>query len=110
MTDIVRRKKILLKIIILGDSGAGKTALLERYVKQRFTEQYKATIGADFLTREIEIGGVHWELSKAQCYAFLMGGHKRVGEKSLVRMLPKEIRRMICSYKRKYESGVNTGR
>jgi Ras-related protein Rab-7A len=66
------RKKVLLKIIILGDSGyffshltycflltpfvrVGKTSLMNQYVNKRFTNQYKATIGADFLTKEIMI-------------------------------------------------------
>eukprot|EP01031_Cornospumella_fuschlensis_P043043 gene43043-52603_t len=49
------RKKVLLKIIILGDSGVGKTSLMNQYVNKKFTTQYKATIGADFLTKEIMI-------------------------------------------------------
>ena len=49
------RKKVLLKIIILGDSGVGKTSLMNQYVNQRFSSQYKATIGADFLTKEVTI-------------------------------------------------------
>merc|ERR1711908_4932 len=49
------RKKVLLKVIILGDSGVGKTSLMNQYVNKRFSGQYKATIGADFLTKEIMI-------------------------------------------------------
>jgi len=49
------KKKVLLKIIILGDSGVGKTALLHQYVHQSFVEEHKATIGADFVTKEIII-------------------------------------------------------
>lgn len=45
------RKKVLLKIIILGDSGVGKTSLMNQYCNKRFSNQYKATIGADFLTK-----------------------------------------------------------
>ena len=33
----------------------GKTALLERYVTGQFSILYKATIGADFLTKDIEL-------------------------------------------------------
>lgn len=47
------RKKILLKVIILGDSGVGKTSLMQQYVNKKFSNQYKATIGADFLTKEV---------------------------------------------------------
>ncbi|CUM65751.1 uncharacterized protein PRCAT00003399001 [Priceomyces carsonii] len=49
------RKKTLLKVIILGDSGVGKTSLMQQFVNKKFSHQYKATIGADFLTKEITI-------------------------------------------------------
>jgi len=49
------RKKILLKVIILGDSGVGKTSLMNQYVNKKFSNQYKATIGADFLTKEVMV-------------------------------------------------------
>uniref|UniRef100_A0A668ANG6 RAB7A, member RAS oncogene family n=1 Tax=Myripristis murdjan TaxID=586833 RepID=A0A668ANG6_9TELE len=49
------RKKVLLKVIILGDSGVGKTSLMNQYVNKKFSNQYKATIGADFLTKEVMV-------------------------------------------------------
>merc|ERR1712035_225582 len=49
------RRKILLKVIILGDSGVGKTSLMNQYVNRKFTSRYKATIGADFLTKEVMV-------------------------------------------------------
>jgi len=47
--------RVLLKVIILGDSGVGKTSLMNQYVNKRFSNQYKATIGADFLTKEVMV-------------------------------------------------------
>ncbi|XP_013625233.1 PREDICTED: ras-related protein RABG3f-like [Brassica oleracea var. oleracea] len=47
------RRRTLLKVIILGDSGVGKTSLMNQYVNKKFSNQYKATIGADFLTKEV---------------------------------------------------------
>jgi len=35
--------------------SVGKTSLMNQYVNQRFSSQYKATIGADFLTKEVMI-------------------------------------------------------
>ncbi|RPA76590.1 hypothetical protein BJ508DRAFT_417508 [Ascobolus immersus RN42] len=49
------RKKVLLKVIILGDSGVGKTSLMNQYVNKKFSSSYKATIGADFLTKEVMV-------------------------------------------------------
>lgn len=51
------QKRQLLKIIILGDSGVGKTSLMQQYVSHKFDSRYKATIGADFLTKDIEVNG-----------------------------------------------------
>ncbi|XP_010531417.1 PREDICTED: ras-related protein RABG2 [Tarenaya hassleriana] len=50
------KNRTLLKVIVLGDSGVGKTSLMNQYVYKRFNRQYKATIGADFVTKELHIG------------------------------------------------------
>lgn len=34
-------RKVLLKVIILGDSGVGKTSLMNQYVNRKFSQQYK---------------------------------------------------------------------
>ena len=36
-------------------SSVGKTSLMNQYVNKKFTSQYKATIGADFLTKEVMV-------------------------------------------------------
>jgi len=33
----------------------GKTSLMNQYVNNKFSNQYKATIGADFLTKEVMV-------------------------------------------------------
>lgn len=48
-------KKHMLKLVILGDSGVGKTSLMNRYHSKKFSGQYKATIGADFLSKHVSI-------------------------------------------------------
>ena len=35
--------------------SVGKTSLMNQYVNRKFTSQYKATIGADFLTKEVMV-------------------------------------------------------
>lgn len=50
-------RKHFIKVIILGDSAVGKTSLMNQYVTKRFTQQYKATIGADFLTKDLTVDG-----------------------------------------------------
>ncbi|GAB4847684.1 hypothetical protein Ancab_026746 [Ancistrocladus abbreviatus] len=50
-------QRTLLKVIVLGDVGVGKTSLINQYVHKKFSYQYKATIGADFVTKELQIDG-----------------------------------------------------
>ncbi|KAK9713312.1 hypothetical protein RND81_06G018800 [Saponaria officinalis] len=47
----------LLKVIVLGNSGVGKTSLINRYGHKKFNQQFKPTIGADFVTKELKIEG-----------------------------------------------------
>lgn len=46
-------KKAILKLILLGDSGVGKTSLMNQYVNCKFSNHFKATVGTDFLTKEV---------------------------------------------------------
>ncbi|MFO7618781.1 MAG: Rab family GTPase [Thermoplasmata archaeon] len=45
------------KIVVLGDSGVGKTAIVQRYVRGTFTDEYKPTTGAMPLKKSIEHDG-----------------------------------------------------
>lgn len=44
-----------LKVVLLGDSGVGKTCLRSQFVHHIFTNAYKATIGGDYLTTSVTI-------------------------------------------------------
>ncbi|XP_066496350.1 ras-related protein Rab-9B [Tiliqua scincoides] len=50
-------KALLLKAILLGDGGVGKSSLMSRFVTDRFDSQAFHTIGVEFLTRELEVDG-----------------------------------------------------
>lgn len=43
---------IVLKTVLIGDGGVGKTAIRERYLGKGFKAQYVLTIGADFATKD----------------------------------------------------------
>lgn len=46
-------KKFLLKIVLLGDGGVGKTSLFNRFMGKGFKSDYLMTIGADFGVKKI---------------------------------------------------------
>lgn len=41
------------KVLLLGDSFVGKSCLIQRYVKKEFMQEFRATIGCDFLLKQI---------------------------------------------------------
>ena len=43
------------KLIFLGDQSVGKSCILNRFMNDTFTEEYQATIGLDFQSKNIQI-------------------------------------------------------
>jgi Ras-related protein Rab-1A len=47
----------LFKVLIIGNSGVGKSCLLLRFAEDMFSDNYISTIGVDFKIRKIELEG-----------------------------------------------------
>lgn len=45
------------KVLIVGNGAVGKSSMIQRYCKGIFTNEYKKTIGVDFLEKKIKIDG-----------------------------------------------------
>jgi len=52
----------LFKILLIGDPGVGKEALLLRFADDTYTESYISTIGVDFKVRSVELEGKLYKL------------------------------------------------
>ena len=46
----------LFKVVLIGDSGVGKSNLLSRFTRNEFSLESKSTIGVEFATRSIQVG------------------------------------------------------
>ena len=46
----------LFKVVLIGDSGVGKSNLLSRFTRNEFNLESKSTIGVEFATRSIQVG------------------------------------------------------
>ena len=56
MTELKPKKEIpKFKIIFLGDQGTGKSCILNRFVDDKFDENYQATVGLDFQSKNVKI-------------------------------------------------------
>ncbi|KAK2844981.1 hypothetical protein Q5P01_011640 [Channa striata] len=47
----------LFKVVLIGDSGVGKSNLLSRFTRNEFSLESKSTIGVEFATRSIQVEG-----------------------------------------------------
>ena len=45
----------LFKVVLIGDSGVGKSNILSRFTKNEFDLETKTTIGVEFATQTLEI-------------------------------------------------------
>jgi small GTP-binding protein len=50
------------KIVMLGESGVGKTSLVRRYVLGQFSDEYQTTLGVNIYKHEDEVEGPGGEL------------------------------------------------
>ncbi|KAA8499801.1 Ras-related protein Rab-11B [Porphyridium purpureum] len=55
----------LFKVVLIGDSGVGKSNLLSRFTRNEFNLESKSTIGVEFATRSIQVDG---KIVKAQIW------------------------------------------
>mmetsp|Transcript_6445 Transcript_6445/g.9089 ORF Transcript_6445/g.9089 Transcript_6445/m.9089 type:complete len:147 (-) Transcript_6445:1121-1561(-) len=55
------------KILFLGDEGVGKTALIQRFLTNEFSEKYSPTVGMDFKSNTLFLGGRITKLKVTIC-------------------------------------------
>ena len=56
------RQQYLIKLLLIGESGVGKTCLLKRFDQNTFQEGHMPTIGIDFRIKHIEVDGTEVKL------------------------------------------------
>lgn len=55
-------RNTLLKIVILGDGGVGKSCLMSRFISNHFDDHSFHTIGVEFMNKTIDVNGKPYTL------------------------------------------------
>ncbi|CAL8277514.1 unnamed protein product [Arctogadus glacialis] len=73
------RKEHLYKVLVIGDLGVGKTAVIRRYVHQTYSANYRATIGVDFALKVL-----NWDSETIRLQLWDIAGQERFGNMTRV--------------------------
>ncbi|XP_010490204.1 PREDICTED: ras-related protein RABA2a isoform X1 [Camelina sativa] len=63
----------LFKVVLIGDSGVGKSNLLSRFTRNEFCLESKSTIGVEFATRTLQLPVMHFAAAAAHYFDLVFG-------------------------------------
>ncbi|MFX1384844.1 MAG: Rab family GTPase [Promethearchaeota archaeon] len=66
-------REFVYKIVILGDAAVGKTSLINQFVEGSFNEDYKPTLGANIVRKDVNLNNtkvrlIMWDLAGQEKY------------------------------------------
>ncbi len=82
-------KHFVLKILISGEGGVGKTTLLHRYINGKFSAETQMTKGVDFFLKHINVDGKNcalqlWDFGDQKRFRFLIDSYVRGAKGALL--------------------------
>ncbi len=82
------------KVVMIGAGGSGKTALVNRFLTHKFSEEYIVTIGSQFAVKTVAIETANgrsvvvkmlvWDLAGQQRFDFIRGSYYRGSKGALL--------------------------
>uniref|UniRef100_A0A4W3HBP2 RAB25, member RAS onco family n=1 Tax=Callorhinchus milii TaxID=7868 RepID=A0A4W3HBP2_CALMI len=76
-------------VVLIGESGVGKSNLLSRFTRNEFNHDSRTTIGVEFSTRSVTVGGVTvktqiWDTAGLERYRAITSAYYRGGSGALL--------------------------
>ena len=81
------------KVVLIGAGGSGKTAIVNRFLTNKFSDQYIVTIGSQFAVktvpvnqngREVQVKLLVWDLAGQQRFDFIRSAYYRGSKGALL--------------------------
>ncbi|MFX1328749.1 MAG: Rab family GTPase [Promethearchaeota archaeon] len=71
--EVKVEREFVFKVVILGDAAVGKTSLINRFVEDKFSEDYRATLGANIVRKDVNLNNLRvrlimWDLAGQEKY------------------------------------------
>lgn len=83
-------KEILYKIVLLGDSGVGKSNILLQHIRGQFLVDSKPTIGVEFMSKVVQVDNNElvktqiWDTAGQERYQMIAGSYYRRAEGAVI--------------------------
>jgi len=83
------KKKIKVKVTVIGDGSVGKTSLIQKFTQGTFKTDYIKTIGAQLTNYETEIDGIRielifWDIAGQDNFHFLRPSFYRYSKAAII--------------------------
>ena len=83
------KKKLKIKVTVIGDGGVGKTSLIQKFTQGKFQTDYIKTIGAQLTHYETEIDGykielLFWDIAGQSNFHFLRPSFYRSSKAAII--------------------------
>lgn len=80
---------MIFKIVLIGDSGVGKSNIMSRYLKDEFSFETRTTVGVEFGAKKIELSGARikaqiWDTAGQERYKSVANAYYKGSKAALV--------------------------
>lgn len=79
--EIVNSNHLRFKILLVGAAAVGKSSLIRTFAKKDFEEDYKLTVGLDFMTQKLEIDEENIPKETREIIRKSVKGYKKIVKK-----------------------------
>ena len=88
-SDQNNKYEYIFKLILIGNSGVGKSSILQRYIQKVFHESFASTIGVDFFMKSINLGDKSiklqlWDTAGTEKFRSITTGYYRGADAAFV--------------------------
>jgi Ras-related protein Rab-11A len=89
LADCLEQEDYSIKIVVVGDSGVGKSNILTRYVQNEFNQNSKATVGVELSTKTYKINDkiikLHlWDTAGQERYKSITSAYYRGAKGAMI--------------------------
>jgi Ras-related protein Rab-11A len=80
---------VIFKLVLIGDSGVGKSNILSRYLKDEFSIETKSTVGVEFGTQKIKMNNLEvkvqiWDTAGQERYRSITNAYYKGSKGALI--------------------------